>query len=209
MGCARTKPIRSPEESREMVWRARVENMYREYNPEKMNEVPDILAKCKGKEHSLMRKLIKKYGPEPDSRLKRKPGERRMDPDDIPKDIRYIAHKELQQKLAEQEAEKKRKEEEEKKQLFKKTPAAYELTAPDTDPKVHSRLSDSHRSMDKRESSVNQPAMASSHRSEGSTVPAQMAHSGVHTSEGTKTATPPHALPDADDDSDSDLGIDL
>lgn len=38
---------------------------YRRYNPEKVDDVPTVLAKYKGKEAQLFDALVKKYGPEP------------------------------------------------------------------------------------------------------------------------------------------------
>ncbi|GMF29198.1 unnamed protein product [Phytophthora fragariaefolia] len=38
---------------------------YRKYNPEKIGDVPQVLAKYKGKESKLFDALVKKYGPEP------------------------------------------------------------------------------------------------------------------------------------------------
>ncbi|KAL4111259.1 hypothetical protein PRIC1_002940 [Phytophthora ramorum] len=38
---------------------------YQKYNPEKVDDVPTVLAKYKGKESKLFDALVKKYGPEP------------------------------------------------------------------------------------------------------------------------------------------------
>ncbi|KAG1690518.1 hypothetical protein DVH05_028022 [Phytophthora capsici] len=38
---------------------------YQKYNPEKLDDVPQVLAKYKGKESKLFDALVKKYGPEP------------------------------------------------------------------------------------------------------------------------------------------------
>ncbi|KAL3663184.1 hypothetical protein V7S43_011594 [Phytophthora oleae] len=38
---------------------------YQKYNPEKVDDVPQVLAKYKGKESKLFDALVKKYGPEP------------------------------------------------------------------------------------------------------------------------------------------------
>eukprot|EP01063_Lacrimia_lanifica_P002481 TRINITY_DN1130_c0_g2_i2.p1 TRINITY_DN1130_c0_g2~~TRINITY_DN1130_c0_g2_i2.p1 ORF type:complete len:1004 (+),score=356.89 TRINITY_DN1130_c0_g2_i2:103-3114(+) len=45
--------------------RERVVMMYRTYQPEKMKDVPALLAKYAGKEEQLVAALVKKYGPEP------------------------------------------------------------------------------------------------------------------------------------------------
>ena len=208
MGCGNSKKTDAEveEERKEGVWRARVEQMYRTYNPEKLHEVDTILVHCKGKEHSLMRSLIKKYGPEPDSRLKRKPGDGpRMDPDDIPREIRYLAHKDKVEHdavVAAEEAKKKKKKkkkkkgEEKKEQLFTKSSLISGIEA---------------------EKEADKMALSRSGKSGGS-----LSNSGTHlaapdnsrrSNEGAKTSpsggTPPHVPEVEMSDSDSDLGIEL
>jgi density-regulated protein DRP1 len=45
---------------------ARLLAFYKRYNPEKVDDVDNVLAKYKGKEAQLFNALVKKYGPEPD-----------------------------------------------------------------------------------------------------------------------------------------------
>ena len=45
--------------------RSRVERIYQKYNPDKLDEVPDIIQKFKGRETQLIAALVQKYGPEP------------------------------------------------------------------------------------------------------------------------------------------------
>ncbi|OQR89825.1 hypothetical protein THRCLA_09560 [Thraustotheca clavata] len=43
----------------------RLQAFYEKYNPDKISEVPTVLAKYAGKERQLFEALVKKYGPEP------------------------------------------------------------------------------------------------------------------------------------------------
>ena len=47
-------------------WRMRLRAFYSEHNPGKMDEIPNLLRKYKGKERLLWRKLNKKYAPKDD-----------------------------------------------------------------------------------------------------------------------------------------------
>ena len=47
-------------------WRMRLRAFYSEHNPGKMDEMPNLLRKYKGKERLLWRKLNKKYAPKDD-----------------------------------------------------------------------------------------------------------------------------------------------
>ena len=44
-------------------WRMRLKAFYSEHNPGKMDEIPNLLKRYKGKERQLWRKLNKKYAP--------------------------------------------------------------------------------------------------------------------------------------------------
>ena len=48
------------------VWRTKIRAFYEENNPGKINEIPDLLRKYKGKERKLWKKLQKKYAPKED-----------------------------------------------------------------------------------------------------------------------------------------------
>eukprot|EP01062_Namystynia_karyoxenos_P073322 TRINITY_DN70124_c0_g1_i1.p1 TRINITY_DN70124_c0_g1~~TRINITY_DN70124_c0_g1_i1.p1 ORF type:complete len:1598 (+),score=505.70 TRINITY_DN70124_c0_g1_i1:362-4795(+) len=46
-------------------WEARVRRFYRRHNPDKLADVPGVMAKYQGREEQLLQKLVDKYGPEP------------------------------------------------------------------------------------------------------------------------------------------------
>jgi hypothetical protein len=48
---------------KQAVWRTKIRACYEENNPSKVNEIPDLLRKYKGKERKLWKKLQKKYEP--------------------------------------------------------------------------------------------------------------------------------------------------
>lgn len=52
-------------ENETYAFRDRFVNFYRKYNPEKLTDVPSILAKFHGQEDAVLTAMIKKYGPEP------------------------------------------------------------------------------------------------------------------------------------------------
>ncbi|OWZ02964.1 hypothetical protein PHMEG_00025386 [Phytophthora megakarya] len=56
--------VAEPEEAKDFHYQ-RLLAFYHKYNPEKVGDVPQVLAKYKGKESKLFDALVKKYGPEP------------------------------------------------------------------------------------------------------------------------------------------------
>jgi hypothetical protein len=62
---ALVKPKLSYEDSLSVMFRERLLAFYKKYEPSKVSEVDNLLAKYKGKEDGLFKALVKKYGPEP------------------------------------------------------------------------------------------------------------------------------------------------
>ncbi|RNF24074.1 uncharacterized protein Tco025E_02593 [Trypanosoma conorhini] len=61
----------TPQTSARGDYRSRMIAMYQRYEPSKLGSVDASLLKFKGREEAVIRQLVKKYGPEPDSAAKR------------------------------------------------------------------------------------------------------------------------------------------
>ncbi|EQC28519.1 hypothetical protein SDRG_13847 [Saprolegnia diclina VS20] len=65
----------------------RLQAFYEKYNPEKIGEVPTVLAKYAGKERQLFEALVRKYGPEPGDEQEEYDDDDEDDEDDDEEDV--------------------------------------------------------------------------------------------------------------------------